>query len=62
MESVKLSPLPSDQVRSILIMLAREGQAALDRGPNARQFAAQCFHSAASLARDYAAPPSEPEL
>jgi hypothetical protein len=40
---VQLSPLPAEQVKSLIIMAAREGQAALDRGPNVGPFVANCF-------------------
>lgn len=60
MADVELSPLPSDQVRSIVILLAREGQAAISNR-NAPAFAAECFEAAASLARDYATPQTKEE-
>lgn len=55
MANIDISPLPSDALRSLIIMAAREGQAELGRAP---QFAAESLATAASLARDYAAPPA----
>jgi hypothetical protein len=57
-EPIQLSPLPPDHVRALIIMAAREGQAAIGRGPNAGEHVTQCFEAAASLARDYYARPS----
>jgi hypothetical protein len=51
-EAIPLSPLPADHVRTLMILAAREGQAAIGRG-RADQVVIECFESAASLARDY---------
>jgi hypothetical protein len=50
---IAISPLTNDQVRTVLVMLSREGQAAITRHPQGPALAAECFEAAASLARDY---------